>query len=85
MKAVAKMVRVNTKGEETPIEAFMSPSIVAALEVGETVHVRLWHGACLESQVEVTVVMIGDQPRTVVKLVSKQELRADAPDEALTC
>lgn len=60
----------------------MGQVAMAEVNDGETVKVKLWHGKCLESEAIVTV----SDGRTFVKLVSKKELRADAPQEALeTC
>lgn len=82
MHAKAKMVRLLKDQTERPIEQMpFSHGPMAEVTEGETVKVKLWHGSCLESEVVVTV----SEGRTVVKLVEKKELRADAPKEALEC
>jgi hypothetical protein len=82
MHAVAKMVRILPDGEERPVEPMMTPAAMAELLEGETVKIRLWHGHCLESEAVVSV--LGG--RTIVKLLSKKELRKDPPTEAIeTC
>lgn len=79
MHAIAKMVRVLQDKTERPIEAILGDPIVEVLN-GEKVIVRLWHGTCLEAEAHITV----SEDRALVRLVSKKELRKDAPPEA-TC
>lgn len=82
MHAKAKMVRMLPDQLEQPIEQMpFSQGPIAEVLEGETVKVKLWHGHCLESEILVTV----SAGRTIVKLVEKKELRADAPKEALEC
>lgn len=89
MKATATMYRRYKNADGAPhdvlIEAIMSPVAVAELTEGETVVVKLWHGPCLEAEVEFLVQNVGGINRGRASLTLKKELRAEAPPEALKC
>lgn len=80
MKAKVQLLRILPDKTERLIEAPIGPSI-AEVQEGETVKCRLWHGSCLDSELIVSV----SNGRTIVRLLEKKELRADAPKEALEC
>jgi hypothetical protein len=78
------MYRKLDTGELRPVEGVLGLPAQMLLEPGpERSIIQLWHGNCLEAEVEVSVINRNGEPEAFIVLKDKKELRQDAPPEAI--
>lgn len=85
MKALVKLYRkkvINGVVSETLVEPFMSDRAMAEVLPGEEFILRVWHGPCLETEVQFKVQEFDTYIAGAITIIPKKELRADAPKEA---